>query len=490
MRKLSIIFFIIIISLFLVCCNEKNIDNNDNFIPTETNDNKPEEDKIEDEKDNEIEDYSNAIFTSNNGTGDGSKDNPCALRSAINRLSSNKNRIYIIEGTYNFDSAIILNSNGRKDLYYELIAFNNGKVIFDFGKDYRKEKIITNSFNTEKSKGIVIKGNYYYIKGITIKNAGAHGMHISGSFNKIENCILACNGNTGLNISSSKNNPKDTWAHDNYILNCTSYGNYDWDRDTDQGEDADGFGAKVTAGENNTFDGCISYNNSDDGWDLFTQQKTGAVGSSIIKNCVAFNNGYSIDYEDLKNGNGFKLGGRAIEVDHTVINSIAFNNKANGFDDNSNPGTITIKNCTAYNNGKRNYSMGRFLEDNDTYNSTWYEGNDLMGPIYNVPKTHHVFENCISYNGGIKDSFSGTAKNCYFYNVNGKYNVFRDLAICNSKYNLGVTYDIFNPFESLNFELNDLENIHYLLRNDDGSINLGLFLKIKNQYSFGANLNN
>ena len=177
-------------------------------------------------------------------------------------------------------------------------------------------------------------------------------------------------------------------------------------------------------------------------------------------------------------------------IDHTVINSIAFNNKANGFDDNSNPGTITIKNCTAYNNGKRNYSMGRFLEDNDTYNSTWYEGNDLMGPIYNVPKTHHVFENCISYNGGIKDSFSGTAKNCYFYNVNGKYNVFRDLAICNSKYNLGVTYDIFNPFESLNFELNDLENIHYLLRNDDGSINLGLFLKIKNQYSFGANLNN
>ncbi len=33
-------------------------------------------------------------------------------------------------------------------------------------------------------------------------------------------------------------------------------------------EDADGFAAKLTVGDGNVFDGCISYNNADDGWDL------------------------------------------------------------------------------------------------------------------------------------------------------------------------------------------------------------------------------
>lgn len=44
------------------------------------------------------------------------------------------------------------------------------------------------------------------------------------------------------------------------MLNCTSYGN------ADRGyEDADGFAAKITVGDGNVFDGCIAYNNADDG---------------------------------------------------------------------------------------------------------------------------------------------------------------------------------------------------------------------------------
>ena len=36
-------------------------------------------------------------------------------------------------------------------------------------------------------------------------------------------------------------------------------------------EDADGFAAKLTVGDGNVFDGCISYNNADDGWDFFAK---------------------------------------------------------------------------------------------------------------------------------------------------------------------------------------------------------------------------
>ena len=493
MKKIFMLMLISLLSLFLVCCDNDTAAPNNDEIPEETKDNEKDDEIIQSNEKNEntpeIIDYSHAIFVSPNGNGDGSIDNPCSLKGGINKLCSNKNEVYLYEGTYNLTEPIILNSEARSDLYYKISSFEDDKVILDFGKDYRKNPEVTGKYNSEKSKGIVIKGNYYYIEGLTITNCGASGIHISGSYNKVENCILAYNGNTGLSISSSSSNPKDTWAHDNLVLNCTSYGNYDWDRlDLEnQGEDADGFGCKITSGPNNVFDGCISYNNSDDGWDLFTKQLTGKIGSVTIKNCVAFNNGYSITGDDLKNGNGFKLGGRAIEVDHFVSNSIAFNNKMNGFDDNSNPGTITLKNCTGYNNGSRNFAMGRFLEEDNIYTSTWYEGNQLMGPIENVPKSHNVFENIISYNVKVTDSYSGTANNCYFYTTSNKY-YFIMSGLCNSKYTKGSLTNIFNPFKKEEIDLNDLDNIHYLHRNKDHTVNLNGFLSIKDNYTFGASL--
>ena len=61
------------------------------------------------------------------------------------------------------------------------------------------------------------------------------------------------------------------------ILNCTSYLN------ADKGyEDADGFAAKLTVGNNVVFDGCISYYNADDGWDLFAKVETGSIGMVTV----------------------------------------------------------------------------------------------------------------------------------------------------------------------------------------------------------------
>ena len=493
MKKILLILIFLILVCSLTGCNDnKNISFNES---TNVNITKPIISTTPDLTTTSTEititeiqpDYSNALFASPSGGGNGTIDSPCSILEGINKLNSSKNKLYLYSGTYNLNAPILLrNSTETK---YEISAFQDEKVILDFGKDYRKTQNKEGNYNSEKSKGIVIKGNYYHIKGITITNCGAHGLHISGSYNKVENCIFAYNGNTGLNISSGSNSPKENWAHDNLVLNCTSYGNYDWDRlDGNEGEDADGFGSKLTSGANNVFDGCISYNNSDDGWDFFTKILTGKIGSVTIKNSVAFRNGYSINGEELKNGNGFKLGGRAIEVDHFVYNSIAFNNKSNGFDDNSNPGKLTLENCTAYNNGNKNYAMGRFLEEINTYKSTWYEGDTLMGPIEDVPKSHNNFNNCISYKCKSNDTFCGVANNCYFYNTYDKYQIFTNESICNSKYNIGSVINSFNPFESLEIDLSDLDNIHYLYRNDDYSVNLKSFLKLKEAYNIGANL--
>lgn len=500
-RLFIILIAFLSINIFISCDKkiEINIDSNNatndsesNSDDTNNNQNSSNDnnnnDESKEENDNFEIDYSKCLFVSPNGNGDGTIESPKSLESALNTHSTSK-IIYLLEGTYNLKTRIRLDKIGSKDNYYKIYAYKNQKVTLDFGKDYSKNLEITNEYNTESNKGLVIRGSYYHIKGIKVTNCGSAGIYIYGHNNIIENCILAKNGNTGLNIAGSSNKTLADWPSNNLIKNCTSYGNYDWNRTTDVGEDADGFGAKLTSGYNNVFDGCIAYNNSDDGWDLFTKHLTGKIAPVTIKNCIAFKNGYSLTGEELKNGNGFKLGGRALEVDHYVENCIAFLNKSNGFDDNSNPGTIYLTSCTGYKNGAKNFATGRFLEENNTYNSTWYENDLLMGPVENVSKSHNVFKNCISYLGVQSDSYCGNAFNCYFYLKENYYSIFKSQLSCNSKYIKGQSVLAKNPFISCEFSFNNLDDIHYLYRNEDSSISLKDFLKLKDEYkSMGANL--
>lgn len=53
-------------------------------------------------------------------------------------------------------------------------------------------------------------------------------------------------------------------------------------------------------------------------------------------------------------GNGFKLGGDDIPVNHTIRRSIAFGNKKHGITFNSNPGSITVTNNSSWDNGESN----------------------------------------------------------------------------------------------------------------------------------------
>src|SRR5437867_2596076 len=72
---------------------------------------------------------------------------------------------------------------------------------------------------------------------------------------------------------------------DNLIFNCESFRNFD---PNTKGENADGFAAKHDVGPGNVFRGCRSYQNSDDGWDLWM-----APNPILIEDCVAFRNGYN-----------------------------------------------------------------------------------------------------------------------------------------------------------------------------------------------------
>ncbi|WP_130736591.1 right-handed parallel beta-helix repeat-containing protein [Flavobacterium sp. J27] len=67
-----------------------------------------------------------------------------------------------------------------------------------------------------------------------------------------------------------------------------------------------------------------------------------------IRNCTASNNGYGTNGD----GNGFKLGSAGQSVPHTVTNNTATNNKAWGYDGNGNTGHITITGSSGSGNVK------------------------------------------------------------------------------------------------------------------------------------------
>jgi hypothetical protein len=201
------------------------------------------------------------------------------------------------------------------------------------------------------NRGIVLAGEFWYFKGITIQKAGDNGMLLAGNNNKIEGCLFTKNCDSGLQISryNSSYTTIDKWPSNNLIVDCTSTENMDSGR-----ENADGFAAKLTCGTGNVFRNCKALYNCDDGWDLYTKADTGAIGPVTLENCEATGNGKFINGGVTGgDGNGYKLGDDTASVAHVLKNCVANNNYANGFTGNGNPATIILQNCSGTGNGKK-----------------------------------------------------------------------------------------------------------------------------------------
>lgn len=167
--------------------------------------------------------------------------------------------------------------------------------------------------------------------------------------------MTAYNRDTGLQLGRiSSSTPSSQWPSNNLIVSSESHDNADSD-----GEDADGFAAKLTTGTGNVFRYDVSHNNIDDGWDLYTKTDTGAIGPVTIEYSLSYKNGTLSDGTVNSNGdrNGYKLGGDDIAVNHVVQHDIAYGNGHHGFTYNSNPGKMTISNNASVDNAQRNFSF-------------------------------------------------------------------------------------------------------------------------------------
>lgn len=361
--------------------------------------------------------------------------------------------INLAAGDYAMSSAGVKLSKTATAANPITITCSNGYATLDFDK------------TSGSTRGVTVSGDYYNLSNLVVKNSADNGMYITGDHVNVENCVLESNGDTGLQISAGGSNV--------LVKNCTSFNNI-------QPENADGFAAKLGVGENVVFDGCISYCNSDDGWDLYS--KSGSQQNKYpitLRNCIAFNNGFLTDgtIEPSGDRNGFKLGGLGYSTANVVENCIAFGNGACGFTDNNNPGLAVLKNCTAYKNAqtdtkKHNFSVYRATENLTMTNCLSYVLNaDTNGGMDRFQGTSG--STTYNANATVINSVIGSA-NKYYKVANGKITNNTDAQTVGTEVTISDS-----DFESMTLPYTDLSKVHEQMRNADGSIKLNGFLQPK-----------
>ncbi len=380
------------------------------------------------------------IYVSPTGlpNGNGTREYPFDIYTAVDNVVAGQT-IVLMEGTYKLSSTLKIQRgmDGTADAMIRMIADPDAttRPVLDF---------------QQLSSGIVHGGDYWYFYGFDVTRSmnGQKGFQVSGNYNVLDQIHTYYNGNTGIQISRySGNDLFDEWPCYNLILNCTSYGNADAGY-----EDADGFAAKLTIGEGNVFDGCVAYNNADDGWDLYAKVETGCIGSVTIRNCVAYSNGILADGTLAGNGNGFKLGGESLSGKHVLENCYAFFNKAKGIDSNSCP-DIIVQNCISYNNGSYNVAFYTNNAANTAFKATG---------IISFKDSTIPFADGLSIAENLKGK--GTQKDADYL---GKTNYYWQGSSCVNASGTKLTSSI---FVSLEFK--------GITRNADGTINMQGFLEL------------
>jgi hypothetical protein len=233
--------------------------------------------------------------------------------------------------------------------------------------------------------GIVIGGSWVHLKGleeccVPMNTKANNGIANNGSNNILELLNAHNNQGSGIQVGSGSGNQ---------AINCDSHDNYDPGSQNGggAGEDADGFGVHGGSGTvGTTIRGCRSWWNSDDGYDFLSDESPVTIENSWAMGAGYFNYGTG----SAGNGNGFKIGSSKTGIRHTVMNCVAWKNKANGFYANHSSGGNTWYNNTSFQNGTQYNMMA----------STWSEpnggGTRTDGVILTGDKVH-IMRNNIGY---------------------------------------------------------------------------------------------
>jgi len=289
-----------------------------------------------------------------NDSAAGTQSAPWATIAHAQAVAQPGDTVYFRGGTYRYTransgctsrtarvDAITLNKSGSSGSPIRYWAYPGEKPVFDF----------SGMTDDCRIKGFDVTGNWLHLKGLEVTgvrqnnnlNHESWGIWISGSNNTFEQINTHHHMGPGLFIQNGGGN---------LVLNSDAHDNYDTNSSNGAGENADGFGAHISAGNSaNVFRGCRAWWNADDGFDLIS-----AYSSVTIENSWAWRNGYMPGTTTAAgNGTGFKAGGYGGDYDagavkHTVRTSVAFLNRASGFYANHHPVANDYFNNTGYGN--------------------------------------------------------------------------------------------------------------------------------------------
>ncbi|MEV4138996.1 family 16 glycoside hydrolase [Dactylosporangium sp. NPDC049742] len=346
---------------------------------------------------------SSALYVAPNGSAGnpGTQASPTTLASAITRVTAG-GTITMRGGTYSLSSTVTIavGNNGTSGAPKRITAYPGETPVLNFAAQSEDPA----------NRGLAVNGNYWHITGIVVERAGDNGIFVGGSNNTIERVVTRFNRDSGLQISrAASDTPQSQWPANNLILSSESHDNADSD-----GEDADGFAAKLTSGPGNVFRYTVSHNNIDDGWDLYTKTDTGPIGAVTIQDSLSYNNGTLSNGTVNTNGdrNGYKLGGEGIGVNHVVQRSIAYRNGHHGFTYNNNPGSMAISSNLSIDNAERNFS---FDAGTHTYRSNtscrFSSGGSNDKTVGNADSSNQFWtgtngSRCATYSGALAWSFA------------------------------------------------------------------------------------
>jgi hypothetical protein len=253
--------------------------------------------------------------------------------------------IQIRGGTYAPSTNIQILKNGTASQPITMRNFNGERVILDGENMPHTPAPVGGSIPRPERGAIHIEGDHWRLIGLEIIH-GPYGVFgLDSSNNVYDRLVTRDNYESGFHLFLGSSN--------NQILNLDSYGNFD---PRNNGESADGLAIKEGSGSGNVVRGARMWNNADDGLDYWM------FSSPILtENSLAWGNGFNRwNLPDFTgDGNGFKLGGNSVVGNHTLRNSMAWDNAVGGIIDNNNPGQHRIERCTAWDNPGTGFDFDR-----------------------------------------------------------------------------------------------------------------------------------
>ena len=281
---------------------------------------------------------------------DGKDSNPGTISQPFYSLSkawtvvSAGDLVYMRGGTYKYSSQqYLVGKNGNSGNYIKIFAYPGETPLIT-----RPNSNWTYNRSGERT-GIYVEGDYLYFKGIELAGFTQispymwSGMVIQKCNHSIFETINCHNNGVGFILSHQ--------SDDNLILNCDFHHNFDPISPVPY-DNADGVSAFTDEGTTNTFRGCRSWNNADDGYDTL-----GSEGLIIFDQCWSWMSGYKEDGETPGgNGMGFKFGAqsdRSTEHLRTLTNCLTFHNRAAGIAQNEGNQITWAFNNTAYHNADK-----------------------------------------------------------------------------------------------------------------------------------------